>query len=172
MQLNRRSLPDDEESISLLTTLLVRYPEVCTINYTPKGRLLKLSLIIKGRLGKKDFEIFQEEIIDCISTYIYFENKDQPEIVRVKYDYAPGITIIEISRDTRTLTQRELALMINYMQERFGAVLVSDNLHLHEDDQIEQDDFIRYMLDKIKNKCPKNPLIAMREEGRVLVFKR
>lgn len=172
MQLNRRSLSADEESISLLTTLLVRYPEVCTVNYTPKGRLFKLSLIIKGHLDKKEFEICQEEIIDSISTYIYYENKDNPDKIRVKCDYAPGITIIEISRDVKTLSQRELALIINYMQDKFGSALVSDDLHLHEDDLPEHDDYIRYMLDNIKNKYPKSRLIAMREEGRVLVFQR
>lgn len=172
MQLNLRSLSEDEESISLLTTLLVRYPEVCTVNYTPKGRLLKLSLIIKGRLDKKEFEVCQEEIIDSISTYLYYENRENPDKVRVKCEYAPGISIIEITRDTRTLTQRELALIINYMQDRFASILVSDELYLHEEDQMEHDDYIRYMLDKIKNKYPKNRLFAMREEGRVLVFKR
>lgn len=168
----KQSLPDDEESISLLTTLLIRYPEVCSINYSPVGRQLRLSFILKSQLDKKSQEQFQEELQSCVSTYIYFEKKEEPKHFKVKYSDGPGIGIVEITRDAATLTQKEIALIINYMQDRFPGILVSDELALPEDDLLEQDDFIRYMLDKLRIKYPKYKLIAVREEGRVLVFKR
>lgn len=172
MQSYKNSLPDDEESIGLLTTLLIRYPEVCSVNYSPVGRQLRLSFILKQQLDKKTQEQFQEEIITCVGTYIFFEKKEQPKHFKVKYTDGPGIGIVEITRDAVTLTQKEIALILNYMQDRFAGYLVSEALTLPEDDLIEQDDFIRYMLDKLRIKYPKYKLIAVREEGRVLVFKR
>jgi len=168
----RNALPDDEESISLLTTLLIRYPEVCSVNYSPVGRQLRLSFILNHQLNKKAQEEFKEELISCICTYIYFEKKEEPKHIRIKYTNGPGIGIVEITRDAATLTQKEISLMINYMHERFPGGLVTEEAALPEDDLLEHDDIIRYMLDKLRIKYPKNKLIAVREEGRVLVFKR
>ena len=168
----KHSFHDDEESISLLTTLLIRYPEVCSVNYSPVGRQLRLTFILNHQLDKKTQEQFQEEINNCVGAYIFFEKKEEPKHFKVKYTDGPGIGIVEITRDAATLTQKEISLIINYMHERFPGYLVCDDLALPEDDLLEHDDFIRYMLDKLRIKFPKYKLIALREEGRVLVFKR
>lgn len=166
------SLHDDEESISLLTTLLIRYPEICSVNYSPGKRQLKISLILNHRLDKATQEQFQDELQRCVDTYIYFEKKEHPKYIRIKYTDGPGIGIVEITRDAATLTQKEISLIINYMHERFHSILVRDDLGLAEDDLLEQDDIIGCMLDRLRIKYPKYKLIALREEGRVLVFKR
>lgn len=172
MKLRQKKIHDDEESICLLTTLLVRYPELCTINYSPKGNLLKLSFILKVELDKLNFQRLNKELLSCVSTYLHFENGTEPEYFKVTYSLGPGITILEITRDTATLTQKEIALIINYLGDRFKQFMVSEEIYAPEDDLLEQDDFIGYMLDNLRVKNPKNRLIAVREEGRVLVFKR
>jgi hypothetical protein len=172
MQLYKKSAADDEDSISLVTTLLVRYPELCTINYSPKGPLLKLSFILKSELNKKIIQKIQEDLMGCISTYMYFENKEEPHYFKVNYSHASGLTQLEITRDTATLTQREIALIVSFLNQEFNNLLVSEAAVISEDDLTDQDDFICYMLDNLRQKNPKNRLIAVREEGRVLVFKR
>ena len=172
MRFYQKSLPEDEESINLLTSLLVRYPELCTINFTPKGRLLKLSFIIKEELKKCSYTKFCNELVECVSTYLFFESRTEPRYFKISHTSGPGITVIEITRDANTLRQKEIALIINYLYDNFQQIVVCDELSFKEDDFLEQDDFICDMLDNLRIKTPKNKLIAVREEGRVLVFKR
>lgn len=163
---------DDEDSIHLLTSLLVRYPEVCTINYSPRGNLLKLTFILKTQLEKKHLRHFEEELLDCIGTYMFYENRTEPQFFKVNHEIGPGITILEITRDTATLTQKELALLVRYLHVQFDEVVVCEETYMEEEELDEQDDIIRNMLDRFRKKNPKNKFIAVREEGRVLVFKR
>ena len=172
MRFYQQTLPEDEESINLLTSLLVRYPELCTINFTPKGRLLKLSFILKDELKKDSFTRFNNELVECVSTYLYFENRTEPKHFKINYSLGSGLTVIEITRDANTLRQKEIGLIINYLHDNFNQIVVSDEPVFKEDDLPEQDDFICNMLDNLRIKTPKNKLIAVREEGRVMVFKR
>jgi len=172
MRFYQKSMPEDEESINLLTSLLVRYPELCTINFTPKGRLLKLSFILKAELKKISYVKFYNELAECVSTYLYFESRTEPKHFKINYALGSGITVIEITRDANTLRQQEIALIIDYLHDNFKQIVVSDEPSFKEDDLPEQDNFICNMLDTLRIKTPKNKLIAVREEGRVLVFKR
>lgn len=172
MQFPKKKYSEDDDSISLLTYLLVRYPELGTINYSPRGHILKMSFILADDLDKGLFQDFCDELTSCISSFFYFEKQEEPRIVRITRSLGPGISIIEITRDAATLSQKEIALIVSYLHEKFVNILVSDANYYHEDELLEQDDYIRYMLDSIKIKNPKTKLIGVREEGRVLVFKR
>ena len=163
---------DDEESINLLTSILVRYPEVGTINYSPRGHLLKLKFILKEELDKKTIKQINEELESCINTYIYLESKSEPKYLKTKNNVCSGITIFEITRDASTLTQKEIGLVVCLLRERFKHSLVTDGYFAQDEELMEQDDFIRHMLDNLKKKNLKNDLIAVREEGRVLIFTR
>ena len=154
MKLAETTVQDDEESIHLLTSLLVRYPEVCTINYSPRGNLLKLSFIIKLQLDKKAFQLFSEELQDCIGTYRHYEDGTKPRYFKVGYALGPGLTILEITRDTATLTQKEIALLIKYLHEKFNQTVVCEEMFMEEEELVEQDDIIKNMLDKFRKKKP------------------
>jgi len=172
MRFFKKTLPEDEESINLLTSLLVRYPELCTINFTPKGRLLKLSFILRIELNKKTCAQIQDDLFQCISTFLYFENRTAPAHFKINHTFGSGLTILEITRDANTLLQQEIALIIAYLRQHFQQIVVSDETTFQEEELWEQDSLIGSMLDSLRIINPKNKLIAVREEGRVLVFKR
>lgn len=163
---------DDKDSINLLTTLLIRYPEICTVSYTGQKSRLQLRFILKHSLSTQDHIQFQVEIHNCLKSYIYFAKAEEPQVFEVKYKEGSGIGVVEIVRDAATLTREEIGFLISYMQERFPAQLVYDDLDFPEDELIEQEDLISNMLEKLKKKYPQYNLMAVREEGRVLVFKR
>lgn len=163
---------DDEDGISLLTTLLIRYPEICSVIYSPQGSKLQLRFILKACLGQKAQKQFRHDIINCINAYIYFAKSEEPRYFQVDFEEGSCIGVVEIVRDTATLTQREISLIINYIQERFSDQLVYEDLEIPERDILEQDNLISHMLEKLKIKYPQYNMMAVREEGRVFVFKR
>ena len=168
---NKKEL-DNKDSINLLTSLLVRYPEVCTIKYYPLSNLFKLIFIFKCDLNSKILKQFKNELLTCINTYHYFEKNNIAKLIKIKYDYNSGFTVMELTRDTITLTQKELTLIVYLLHNYFDNLLLSEESYVYKDDNyVEQDDNIRQLLDNLQHISIKNTLIALRKEGRVLVFK-
>lgn len=172
MPLHKRTIPADDDSISLVTTLLVRYPELCTIKYSPKGHLLRLSFILKMELDRRKREKIREDLLNCVSAYMYYESKQHPGYFKINFHHAPGLTQVEITRDTQSLSQREISLIVGFLHQQFQSLLVREDFQIPEDEISQQDDTICYMLDSLREKNPKNKVTAVREEGRVLIFQR
>lgn len=162
----------DDNSICLLTSLLVRYPEIGTIKFSPEEQLIKLSFIIRDVLKDEVINELDEELYMCMCTYMFFLKKRKPEYYNLNCDKGLGISVVEITRDTTTLTQKELSLIINYLNDKFYDKLIEDENSLEEDYLVEQDDIISYILDNMRSRKPEKKVIAVREEGRVLVFQR
>ncbi len=171
LTLNKKNNEDDD-SIDFLTTLLIRYPEVCSVYYSANGSLLQLQFILQEPLEKKVQAQFKEEITNCILTYIYLAGLGEPQHCEIECLDMPEIGVIKITRDTATLTQKELALIMNYLQDRFADNLVADDLNIPQEDLPEHDDLICFMLNKLKMRDIKFNLIALRDEGRVFVYRR
>ncbi len=167
-----KSYTADDNSICLLTSLLVRYPEIGTIRYSPEGQLIELSFIIRDVLDDKVVKELEEELYMCMNTYMFYLQKKKPGYYKLGCDKGLGISVVQITRDTTTLTQKELALIINYLQDKFYDKLIEDENSLEEDYLVEQDDVISYILDNMRSRKPEKKVIALREEGRVLVFQR
>lgn len=172
MAIRDKSLLLDEESINLLTTLLVRYPELCTINYSPQGNVLRLSFIVKKEVREEEIRDFESELSLCINAYLHFESGIKPKRFRVHHYYGPGITVIDIARDTETLTQKEIGLLIDYIKEKYLQDIACEELYGDESELSQQDDFIGSLLERFRRNNPAHRLIAVREEGKVLVFQR
>lgn len=82
-----------------------------------------------------------------------------------------GIGILQITRDVATLSQTELALIVELVLDRFGPdLIVDDGDSLVEEDMLAQDELIREMLADLQDGRLERNLIAFRDGGRVLVF--
>ncbi len=172
MSLVKKSKHDTEysDSIGLLISILVRYPEVGTINYDPKQQDLKFTFIFSRVLDEKELTNFKTELIQVIDTYNYLEGKEII-IADVNHLFCDNFTMLEVRRDVNTLTQEEIALIIEVVEKCFKQNLVADqNEYMMEEDLIMQEELIEHMLENLKSASLERNLIAFREEGRVLVF--
>lgn len=170
MQYKSKSQEEVSDSIGLLISILVRYPEVGTINYDPLKHHLKFTFIFSGVLDEQKMDNFKKMMSISIETYNTLE-KRSPSIVEVSYILCESFTMFEVTRDMETLSQEEISMVIELVQESFQQELVTErNDHLLEEDLLMQEELIEHMLENIKNTFPGKNLIAFREEGRVLVF--
>lgn len=161
---------DINDSIGLLISILVRYPQVGTINYDPKSQVLKFTFIFSAALAKPEIESFDKALKDSIEAYNFLENK-KPSIIDMDYHFCDNFTLLEISRDVNTLAKEELSLIIEIVQSNFEGFLVSEeNEHFQEDELMMQEELIEHMLENLKRTTIEKNLIAFREDGRVLVF--
>lgn len=165
---------DGEEisnSVGLLISILVRYPEVGSIKFNPKSKVLRLNFILNQYLSDLDFENFQNHLTNSLEVYNILEGKKTLITELKKIDYEK-ITLLEIDRDVETLNQEEISLIIDLMREKFDSLLVADsNYEAVLDEELEmQEELIEHMLEDTKTSFQEKNLIGFREEGKVLVF--
>jgi len=156
--------------ISLLISILVRYPEIGTINFNPRNHTLKFIFLLTKVLSDADFLRFKEKVILSLETLGYLENR-RADTINLEKSVFEGITQIEVIRDVDSLTREEISLIIQLFRQEFPHNLVTDhNDNLLEEDLQVQEELIENMLEDLRIAGNEKNFIAFREEGRVLVF--
>lgn len=158
------------DSVGLLISILVRYPEVATINFDPEKQLLKFTFIYSQELGDNELASLKVKLSDSIEAYNLLEGKETL-LVAINHNICDNLTMIEVQRDVQSLAQEEITLIVELFRQCLNSNLVTEeNDRLFEEDIIAQEEMIEHMLQCIKGSAEKKYLFAFREEGRVLVF--
>lgn len=163
---------DIRDSVGLLISILIRYPEVGSINYEPTDHLLKFTFMVGRIIADDEWFSFRETTMNCVATLNFLEQQ-KPEVVSIDYSTYEGISIIEVKRDVATFRQDELVVITRMLEECFGQDILAegdDEPSLLEEDLLAQEELIGHMLENVKGAVPDKRLIAFREAGRVLVF--
>lgn len=164
---NRDDLTD---SVGLLISILVRYPEVATINFDPENQLLKFTFIYSRVLGDNELGNLNEKLMDSIEVFNLLERKET-RLVSLSHQVCDNLTMIEVQRDVDTLVQEEITLIVELFHQHLNTSLVTEeNEQFVEEDLIAQEEMIEHMLESVKESSEDKYLFAFREEGRVLVF--
>lgn len=170
MDFRYKGKEDMTNSVSLLISILIRYPEVAKINYDPEMQILKFTFIYSGDLSTSEIDGLRDRILSSIEVYNKLENK-QSQVVNLDYKLSDNLTMIEIQRDVDTLVQEEIALMVELFRQYINSRLVTEESdELVDEDLVIQEELIQHMLESVKAKTENKRLYAFREEGRVLVF--
>jgi len=161
---------DVTSSVSLLISILIRYPEVATINFDPDLQVLRFTFIYSRTLSDTEINGLQERVLSSIEVYNLLEGKE-PQVVQLDYKISDNLTMIEIQRDVDTLVQEEIALMVEVFRHYIQNNLVTEESEqLVDEDLVVQEELIEHMLENVKTKSENKRLYAFRDEGRVLVF--
>ncbi|MCL6634173.1 MAG: hypothetical protein K6T29_00160 [Peptococcaceae bacterium] len=161
---------DVTDSVGLLISILVRYPEVATINYDPENQLLKFTFIYSRVLGNNELGNLKQKLMDSIEAYNYLEGR-KTRVVSLCHQVCESLTLIEVQRDVDTLARGEISLIVDLFHHCLQTNPVTEeNEQLFEEDLLAQEEIIEHMLESVKGSIQEKSLFAFREEGRVLVF--
>ena len=156
--------------INLLISILVRYPEIGTINFDAKNNTLKLTFMLSSIPVEKEYEAFRHLLKNSISAYHLLEDTVE-STVKIELSSCEQVAMLTIMRDVASLSKGEIALLISILRDYFTDMLVVDqNDALMEDELLIQEEVIVSMLEKVKAQRSNNGLIGIREDGRVFVF--
>lgn len=172
MYIKPKAVRPASESVELLTSIMVCYPEVGTINFEPDKQVLKFTFILSQVLPDEEIDQFRDKLLASIEAYNNLENR-QAAVIGLTAHFCDRLTLLEITRDVETLDYDEIALMIVLLKRAFGKyILAEDYEGLPEEDLLMQEDLIRQTLECLRRGGQNKRLVAFREEGRVLVFNR
>ncbi|MHB8171627.1 MAG: hypothetical protein ACYDG6_08805 [Thermincolia bacterium] len=170
MNLQSRRAAEVSDTIGLLISILVRYPEVASINFDPQGQVLKFTFIFSGDISKDEQETFEAKLWNYLDAYLQLEDMNN-EVASIQWLTYDKFSILELTRDVDTLTQEEIAIITSLVKDDFGHGLVTESSDsIAEEDLMMQEELISHMLENLKGSRQEKKLIAFREEGKVLVF--
>lgn len=161
---------DVTDSVGLLISILVRYPEVATINYEPGEHVLKFTFILARVIEPDKFDDVKETLLSSIEVFNLLEGKEI-RVSKISHQVCDHLTMLEVHRDVDTLAQEEIALIVELVHRYLeNDLMTEENDNLFEEDLIIQEEIIEHMLESVKGAAGDKNLFAFREEGRVLVF--
>lgn len=170
MHVEYGGMEDVTDSVGLLISILVRYPEVATINFDPSRQVLQFTFIASRVLQPAELDRLRETVLDSIAAFNLLENR-QAAVSSIDCQVYEQLTMVEVRRDVRTLVQEEIALVVQLLRRHLDRDLVAETGEsLVEEDLLIQEEIIEHMLENIKGSGEDKHLFAFREEGRVLVF--
>ena len=161
------------DGVSLLISILVRFPQIGTIHFESKNRILRLNFMLSRSIPSEEIKEIQARMADHIKAYHHVTGRN-PTCVKFdcKQPYEK-FCVFSLFRDLASLSKGELSLLITLITERFQDCLIiddQDSLPDFMDDPGFPDDFIDSMLENVRFQRTAKNLTAMRENGRVLVF--
>lgn len=170
MTVGNRERENVADGVGLLISILIRYPEVSTINFDPEQQVLRFNFIASGIINAENMDLFSNTLLNSIEALNELDNK-KTVLSMINYQVCGNFTMIEIQRDVETLMREEIALIVALFRQNLENDLVTDdNNSLYEEDLLIQEEIIDHMLETIKRSNSDKKLFAFREEGRVLVF--
>lgn len=157
----------NQDGVGLLTSILLRYSEVGSINYWRDQHALKFTfMILEHQEGPK----IEGTLKSALEVYHSLEGQTM-RFFDIAYRNEETIGKITVTRDVESMTQREVGLIVGLMKQHYQKKLICDEMYLPEDEQLFQEELIRHMLSSIKSHNMQESVVALREEGRILVFK-
>lgn len=159
-------------SVGLIISIAVRYPEIATVKYEPREQTIRLGLLITGDLPDDEWSRTEAAFLDTLEVYLLLEQR-QAAGAEISRETFGELTAVSITRDAATLSPEEIYTIVEFFKERYGGRMVSEAVEYGtEDEWMAQDEMIEDMVEDLeRSRNPRN-LIAMREDGRVVVFQK
>lgn len=161
-----RDVRRDSDGVDLLTSILTRYPELGSVHYWCEQHALKFTFMIREQI---ELVSLQEILRPALEFYHHLEGQ-KIRVFEITCRSEENVCVLTIVRDLDSVSQREVGLMVELLKRKFKKQLVRDETYLGEEELELQEEVISQMLTSIKYMDIQRNVIALRDEGRVLVF--
>ena len=156
-----------QDGLGLLTSILLRYSEVGSVHYWREQHALKITFMIRQY---QDVSSLEEILKPALEAFHQIEGQSM-RIFDIACRNEENICVITVTRDVDSLTQCEVGLIVELIKREYKKQLVYDEIYILEDELLLQEQMISRMLSSIQTHDIEENVVALREEGRVLVFK-
>ncbi len=159
-----------QNSIGLLVSILVRYPEVATCKLSPADGCIRFTYILRGSIDQEVKETFSSFLTTSIAAFHHLQSISVNESTLNFAEYGQ-FSLLEVKRDFSSLTRQEIALISTLVAIHFKDRLVLEDYSSWGEEELDvQDEIIENMLEDTRFEIVPKDLIGFRENGRVLVY--
>lgn len=154
--------------LGTLIAVLMRYPEVSSVQYNPEHDTLSVNFVIRKQLSGETWNDTWQQLEEVLETYRHVTGRPL-KTIELDSSQLDTVTSVELTRDVATLSVEEIGMAIEVLREIFEGEVLADQHDLLEEEMMVQEETIQERLEAIKRGASGH-LIAMRDEGRVVVF--
>lgn len=166
----RRGDEPSARTIQLLMSYAIRYPEIATVRYDPGRRALRLSFLVKGPLTDEEFSAAAGRIRETLEVY-HMMNQRVAELIDVRQSAFGELNTVAVERDVLSLTPEELYTVVAVMRTLFQQRLLTEPMEFFgEEELMAQDELIEEVMASLSSQRRQPNLIAIRENGRLMIF--
>ncbi len=168
MNLSSSGWGSSTRGLGALITVMMRYPEINSVQFNPDDRTLNMTFIIRKTLSDETWSNLNDQLVNVLQTYRWVTSRPLSiiELDRLDWDTA---TIVELHRDIDTVSVEEVGMMIEILHDWFEQDVVTDTHDLLEEELMLQEETIQANLEALSQDAHGH-LVALRDEGRVVVF--
>ncbi|NLL49184.1 MAG: hypothetical protein GX249_11430 [Firmicutes bacterium] len=152
--------------VDLFVAVLVRFPQIGTIQYDPEAKSLRLTFLL--RESQADFSAFIRSFESHLAVF-HSLRQASVGLASLKQTTKGALTTLEVIRDVDSLSLSELNLIVELVSDYYGEAVVKEGPEMAEEDEVEQNMLIDALLMSSPWPTPQR-LTGFRENGRVLVF--
>ncbi len=156
-----------QDGVGLLSSILLRYAEVESVHYWREQHAVKLTFMVRQH---QEVSSMQEILKPALEFFHRLEGQSM-RIFDLACRSEENVCVITVTRDVDSMTQREVGLIVELIKGKYQKQLLYDELYLPQDEQVFQEEMITHLLYSIHSNDIDKNVVALREEGRVLVFK-
>lgn len=139
------------------------------MQYNPESESLTLAFIIRRNLDPSQWSELETAIRETLVAYRSL-TRTPLSVLDLLAMAVEGVSVIEVTRDANTLSVEEVGMLIEMLRDRFEFDVAADPNDLLEEEMLVQEENIQAGLEALK-KGSSGQLVALREDGRVVVFK-
>ncbi|MDW7651870.1 MAG: hypothetical protein SCK29_10920 [Bacillota bacterium] len=160
----------DAYTSNLLISLLMRFPEIMSINFNTENEQAKFTFFLHGCPDKDEYKRFGSLLRESLAAYE--ELTGEKVQVKPKMIRSGKLNLLEVSCCTAALTLEGIQLITGIVDNAFPDRLMIDADTaevIHDEEMLRQEEIIEYLLTHSTGTKKEN-LIAFREAGKVFVY--
>lgn len=154
--------------LGTLIAVIMRYPEVSSVQCNPEAKTMLVTFVVRGTVDETVWSTVAEDAQSALTTY---REMTRRPLQTLSLGYAPqgAVSTIELVRDTDTVSVEEIGILIEMLRDQAEMTVLFDPHDLLEEDMMVQEETIQERLHALVQEGS-GQLVAMRDEGRVLIF--
>lgn len=154
--------------LGTLIAVMMRYPEVSAVQCDPEANTMSITFILPRAIEETLWQGFSDQLQEVLGSYRDITGRPLHHLELNRTEFG-DVTSIELRRDTKTVSVEEVGMAIEVLRDAFDGGAIADPHDLLEEEMMLQEETIQERLaDLIQHGC--GQLVALRDEGRVVVF--
>ena len=171
MRLRRGDEPT-ARSIQLLVSYAVRYPDIATVRYDPRHQSLRLSFLVKGAVSHEEYERASARLRESLEVY-HLLHQREALLVEVSREELGELSSLAVERDVLSFTPEEIYTVVEVVRSLFHGRIIAEPIEFFgEEELLAQDEMIEEVLASLSTQRSQPNLIAIREEGKLMIFQK
>lgn len=154
--------------LGTLIAVIMRYPEVSSVQCAPEAKTMQVTFVVRGEIDDPVWERVVDDTVETLTSYRHMTRRPLATI-ELSRDTDGSVTTVELTRDTDTVSVEEIGIFIEVLRDHAGLTVLFDPHDLLEEDMMVQEETIQERLLALIQEGS-GQLVALRDEGRVLIF--